>query len=146
MNTIKQMPTLEIRSCRTCGSEVRANFKYCRVCGASQTAAPTSHLSMEDKLVSETGTDRDTAAPINNITVILADDHFVVRQECSQFLAKQPQIEIAGEAASGAEAAALSQEFVPDVALIDLMMPGIGACEAARQVKPVSPRTQIIIL
>lgn len=101
---------------------------------------------MEDKPVSETETGRDTDASIKKITVILADDHFVVRQELRAFLPTRPQIEIAGEAASGAEAVALCQEYAPDVALIDLMMPGIGGCEAARQIKPVSPRTQIIIL
>ncbi len=146
MNTFDQMPTLEIRSCRTCGGEVTANFRYCRYCGASQMAEPTSNLSMDDKPISETDVDRDTGTSIEKIRVIMANDHLVVRQGLPAFLATQPEFKIVVEASSGEEAVALCQECAPDVASMDLMMPGIGAGEAVRQIKPVSPRTQIIIL
>ncbi len=80
------------------------------------------------------------------ITVLLTDDHLVVRQGLRAFLETQPDLEIVGEAASGEEAIALSQEHAPDVALMDLLMPGIGGIAATRQIKQISPRTQIIIL
>jgi two-component system, NarL family, response regulator LiaR len=88
----------------------------------------------------------DTIATGEKITVVMADDHLVVRQGLRALLEIQPEIEIVGEAAIGEEAVKLCQEYAPDVVLMDLMMPGIGGVEATRQIKQVSPRTQIIIL
>lgn len=80
------------------------------------------------------------------ITLLITDDHLVVRQGLRAFLETQPDLEIIGEASSGEEALALTREFAPDVALVDLLMPGIGGIEATRQLKQSSPRTQAIIL
>jgi NarL family two-component system response regulator LiaR len=80
------------------------------------------------------------------ITLLITDDHLVVRQGLRAFLETQPDLEIVGEASSGEEAVALSREFAPDVALMDLLMPGIGGIKATRQIKQISPRTQVIIL
>jgi NarL family two-component system response regulator LiaR len=80
------------------------------------------------------------------ITVLLVDDHAVVRQGVRAFLQTQPDIQVAGEADSGAAAVALVQEHAPDVVLMDLIMPGMDGVEATRRVKQISPRTQIIIL
>ncbi len=80
------------------------------------------------------------------ITLLITDDHLVVRQGLRAFLETQPDLEIVGEAVSGEEAIALGQEHAPDVALMDLLMPGIGGIEATRQLKQLSPRTQVIIL
>ena len=80
------------------------------------------------------------------ISVLLADDHLVVRQGLRAFLETQPDLEIVGEASSGEEAVALCREHAPDVALMDLLMPGVGGIEATRQLKQISPRTQIVIL
>lgn len=80
------------------------------------------------------------------ITLLITDDHLVVREGLRAFLETQPDLEIIGEASSGEEAIALSREFAPDVALMDLLMPGIGGIEATRQLKQISPRTQVIIL
>ena len=91
-------------------------------------------------------TDRDQDTALEKITVLTADDHLVVRQGLRAFLETQPDFEIVGEASSGEEAVTLCQNYAPDVALLDLLMPGIGGIEATRQIKQVSPRTQIIIL
>lgn len=80
------------------------------------------------------------------ITVLLVDDHRVVRQGVRAFLDAQPDIEVVGEAASGEEAVEAAKESAPDVVLMDLIMPGMDGVEATRQVKEVSPRTQIIVL
>lgn len=80
------------------------------------------------------------------ITVLMADDHLVVRQGLRAFLETRTDLEIVGEASSGEEAVELGREQVPDVALMDLVMPGIGGIEAIRQLKQASPRTQIIVL
>lgn len=83
---------------------------------------------------------------MTKITVLLVDDHQVVRQGVRAFLTTQPDIEVVAEAADGAEAVTQCQKFAPDVVLMDLIMPGMDGVEATRQVKHVSPRTQIIVL
>jgi two-component system, NarL family, response regulator LiaR len=87
-----------------------------------------------------------TATASDPITVIIADDHIVVRHGVRAFLATQPDIVVAGEAANGEEAVALCGEHAPDVALLDLVMPGMDGIDATRQIKRVSPRTQVVIL
>ncbi len=74
------------------------------------------------------------------------DDHRVVRQGVRAFLATQPDLLVVGDAESGALAVDLAARYVPDVALMDLVMPGMDGVEATRQLKRVSPRTQIIVL
>lgn len=80
------------------------------------------------------------------VTVLLVDDHRVVRQGVRAFLDAQPDIEVIGEASSGEEAVEVARERPPDVVLMDLIMPGMDGVEATRQVKQVSPRTQVIVL
>ena len=80
------------------------------------------------------------------ITVLLVDDHEVVRSGVSAFLASQPDFEVIGEAKSGIEAVNLAQKLVPDVVLMDLVMAKMDGVEATRQVKAVSPRTKIVVL
>ena len=80
------------------------------------------------------------------ITVMIVDDHEMVRRGARGYLEAQPDISVVAEAESGAEAVRLARENVPDVVLMDLVMPGMDGVEATRQVKDVSPRTRIIIL
>lgn len=80
------------------------------------------------------------------ITILLIDDHRVVRQGVRAFLATQPDLLVVGEADSGAEGVRLAAQLVPDIALMDLVMPGMDGVEATRQLKRASPRTQIIVL
>jgi two-component system, NarL family, response regulator LiaR len=80
------------------------------------------------------------------ITLLIVDDHKLVRWGVRTFLATQSDIEVAGEAASGEEALRLVAELVPDVALVDLVMPGMDGIEVTRQIKVISPRTQVIVL
>ncbi len=82
----------------------------------------------------------------NPITVLLIDDHKVVRQGVRAFLQTQTDIEVVAEAGSGETAVALVAEHAPDVVLMDLVMPGMDGVMATRQVKTLSPRTQIIML
>ena len=80
------------------------------------------------------------------ITVMIVDDHEMVRNGAKGYLEVQPEITVLAEAESGTEAVRLAREFVPDVVLMDLVMPGMDGVEATRKVKDISPRTQIIIL
>ncbi|HZC05086.1 MAG TPA: response regulator transcription factor [Ktedonobacterales bacterium] len=80
------------------------------------------------------------------ITVILVDDHQLVRWGVRSFLEKQPGITVLGEASSGAEALGLAAELVPDVVLMDLVMPDMDGVETTRRLKQVSPASQVIIL
>ena len=82
----------------------------------------------------------------NSITVVIVDDHFVVRQGVRALLETQAEISIVGEAASGEEAVRLCADQAPDVVLMDLLMPGLNGVEATRQIKQVSPRSQVIVL
>lgn len=80
------------------------------------------------------------------ITIIIADDHAIVRQGVRAFLEIQPDLAVVGEADAGEATVRMAAELVPDVVLMDLVMPGIGGVEATRQVKRVSPHTQVIVL
>jgi DNA-binding NarL/FixJ family response regulator len=80
------------------------------------------------------------------LRILLADDHPVVRQGLKTFLDLQPDMEVAGEAATGAEAVARAEELRPDVVLLDLVMPDLGGIEAARRIREVSPETKVIVL
>ncbi len=80
------------------------------------------------------------------IRVVLIDDHVVVRVGLRAFLDTQPDIEIVGEAASGEQGVTVVASTLPDVVLMDLLMPGIDGVEATRQVRAASPHTQVIVL
>jgi DNA-binding NarL/FixJ family response regulator len=73
------------------------------------------------------------------IRILIVDDHGVVRQGLRMYLALDPELEVVGEAANGADALRLARELRPDVVLMDLLMPvmdGIAATEAIRQELP----------
>ncbi|MEW5957792.1 MAG: response regulator transcription factor [Chloroflexota bacterium] len=80
------------------------------------------------------------------ITVLIVDDHQVVRQGVRTFLEAQPDITVVAEAETGEVAAQLAAEHAPDVVLMDLLMPGMDGVAATQQVKQASPRTQVIVL
>jgi len=80
------------------------------------------------------------------ITVMIVDDHEMVRRGACSYLEVQTDISVVAQASSGEEAVKLAQEFIPDVVLMDLVMPGMDGVEATRRVKDISPRSQIVIL
>jgi two-component system, NarL family, response regulator LiaR len=81
-----------------------------------------------------------------SITVLLVDDHRLVRQGVRAFLETQPEIVVVGEAESGEAAVDLAAQLAPDIVLMDLIMPGMDGVEATRRVKQASPRSQVIVL
>ncbi len=80
------------------------------------------------------------------IRILIVDDHAVVRQGLRFLLEQQADMEIAGESANGAQAIAQVTELLPDVVLLDLVMPEMDGLAAVRELKRLVPSTQIIIL
>jgi len=77
---------------------------------------------------------------------MLADDHAVVRQGLRYMLEQRPDIEVVGECGDGTQAVELVTELLPDVALLDLLMPVMDGAAATREIKRLAPHTHIIIL
>lgn len=80
------------------------------------------------------------------IRILLADDHAVLRDGMRNLLAREPDIEVVGEAGNGLEATELCSKLHPDVALMDIVMPGLNGIEATRLIKRGSPATAVLIL
>lgn len=80
------------------------------------------------------------------IRVLIVDDHEVVRQGLRYMLEQRPDFEVVGEGSDGEEAIALVTDLVPDVVLLDLLMPRVDGITAVREIKRLAPTTQIIIL
>jgi NarL family two-component system response regulator LiaR len=80
------------------------------------------------------------------ISILIVDDHEVVRNGIRAYLETLPEFNVVGEAASGGEAIKMAGDLIPDVVLMDLVMPGMDGIETTREVKKISPRTQIVVL
>lgn len=80
------------------------------------------------------------------IKLVLVDDHAVVRSGLRMLLEAQPDIEIIGEAESGAEAVMLVRSSHPDVVLMDIQMPDMNGIEATKQIKEKAPATAVLAL
>ena len=80
------------------------------------------------------------------VTVLLADDHPIVRHGLRHLLEEQPDIKIVGEASTGLQAVQLTEKFKPNVLILDIMMPDLNGLEVLRQVKERSPATCCIVL
>jgi len=83
---------------------------------------------------------------VDRISILIVDDHEVVRSGLRSYLETLPDFHVIGEAASGEEAVKMVSEQIPDVVLMDLIMPGMDGIETTREVKKVSPRTQVVVL
>ncbi|MEX0785655.1 MAG: response regulator transcription factor [Dehalococcoidia bacterium] len=85
-------------------------------------------------------------ATLERISILIADDHPIVREGLRTFLELQDDMEIVGEAADGEEAVARAQELLPDIVLMDLVMPRMNGIEATRRIRAGSPSTRVIAL
>lgn len=79
-------------------------------------------------------------------SVVLADDHNLVRQGLRKLIEGRPEFRVIGEAADGAEAVWLVERLRPDLLVVDLMMGGMNGIEVARQVRDLSPKTSVVVL
>src|SRR5713101_7122851 len=77
------------------------------------------------------------------VRILLADDHSVVRQGLRLFLKYDPELEVVGEAADGAEALRLARQLKPDVVLMDLLMPVMDGIAATAAIRHELPDTEV---
>jgi len=80
------------------------------------------------------------------ISVLLVDDHGMVREGLKYYLETEADIKVVGEAGDGKKAAELAAELVPDVILMDLIMPGVDGVEGTRLCLDASPASRVIVL
>src|SRR5437016_4092215 len=83
---------------------------------------------------------------MQRITVLLADDHTVVRQGLRALLVAEGDIEIVGEAENGRQAVQLAKKLLPEVVVMDVAMPVLNGLEATRQITRALPSTKVLIL
>jgi two-component system response regulator NreC len=80
------------------------------------------------------------------VTILLADDHPIVRQGMRHLFEAEPGLTVVGEATDGLETVQLVEKLRPNVLIVDMMMPGLNGLEVLRQVKKRSPATFSIVL
>jgi two-component system invasion response regulator UvrY len=80
-----------------------------------------------------------------NRTILLVDDHAIVREGYRSVLQKQPGLQVIAEAAEGAEAYRLFRQTQPDLVIMDLTMSGIGGIEAIRRIRQLDPNARILV-
>jgi len=83
---------------------------------------------------------------MKKITVLLADDHMVVRQGLRALLEAEPDIRVVGEAENGRQAVQLTKRLQPQVVVLDMAMPLLNGLEATRQIMRDIPNTKVLIL
>ena len=83
---------------------------------------------------------------LNNLRILIADDHEIVRRGLKSLLSSRPDWIVCAEASTGREAVALAAQHRPDIVTMDIAMPGLNGLEATRQIRKMLPKTNVMIL
>src|SRR5205823_1382021 len=83
---------------------------------------------------------------MKRISVLLAEDHQIVREGFRSLLKHEPDIEVVGEAADGRQAVQLTRKLRPEVVVMDIAMPRLNGLEASRQIRKEFPETRVLFL
>jgi len=83
---------------------------------------------------------------VKKITILLAEDHVVVRESIRQSLEREPNFAVVGEAGDGEEAVRMARELKPDVIVMDISLPKINGIEATKQIKAFQPSAIVLVL
>jgi len=83
---------------------------------------------------------------LNPISVLLVDDHALLRRGLRRTLEDDPEIQVVGEAGDGLEAVQLARKLAPQVVVMDLAMPGMDGIEATKQIMQHAPETAVLML
>jgi NarL family two-component system response regulator LiaR len=110
------------------------------VSGSLSNSRKLFFLRTRDKMYKPGKVDMD------KITIVIADDHTLVREGTRQRLERERDFEVVGEAADGEEAVQLVNELMPNVAILDVAMPNLNGIEAAKQIKKTQPGTAVLAL
>jgi DNA-binding NarL/FixJ family response regulator len=81
-----------------------------------------------------------------SVTLLLVDDHPIIRQGLRHLLESESEFKVVGEAGDGVEALLLIERLKPNILVVDMMMPGLNGLEVLRQIKKISPMTRAIVL
>jgi DNA-binding NarL/FixJ family response regulator len=94
------------------------------------------------------GDDRggDSDAPMKPISILLADDHAMVREGTREILEHYSDLRVVGEAEDGEQAVQLAQQLLPDVVLMDIGMPRLNGIDATRRIKSQCPQVAVLVL
>jgi len=98
---------------------------------------------IEDSIQQQDSNDQEQS---HIIRVLLADDHALVREGTRRLLETENDVEVVAETASGEEAVDAAKKLHPDIALMDIAMPGMGGIEATRAIKASCPETAVLVL
>lgn len=80
------------------------------------------------------------------IRILIVDDHELARKAMRMIVAADPQFEVVGEASDGQEALALTEQWMPDLILMDISMPGMSGLEATKRIKERFPYVKIVVV
>src|ERR1700728_1872890 len=83
---------------------------------------------------------------MKKITVLLVDDHTVVRQGLRALLSQEQDIEVVGEAENGRQAVQMAEKILPDIVIMDIVMPLMNGLEGTRQLLNYVPKTKVLVL
>lgn len=83
---------------------------------------------------------------MDKITILLADDHVLVREGTRELLEHEKDMTVVGEAGDGEEAVALAADLSPDVVIMDIAMPKLNGIEATKRIKDIHPDSAVLIL